>query len=94
MVAVAKGGMLEQVGLVGSCREVAAPRGGEGVWQQCRAGKLEGRPDLRRDSCQSAGVYHGLEYWHCPAPLAVDRSAAAGSRTRVHLPMSYAPPWN
>jgi hypothetical protein len=73
LVAVSKGGLLERVGLVGSCQEVAAPQHTEGVWQRCRAGKLEGRPDLRRDSCHSAGIYQGLEYWECPERLSVDR---------------------
>ena len=73
LVAVSRGGLLERVGLVGSCREVAAPRHAEGVWQECRAGRLEGRPDLRRDSCESAGIYRGLEYWQCPERVSAAR---------------------
>jgi hypothetical protein len=70
---VSRGALLERVGLVGSCRGVAAPVRGEGVWQECRAGRLEGRPDLRRDSCKSAGIVDGLEYWQCPASVSARR---------------------
>ena len=75
LVGVSRGGMLERVGLTGSCREVAAPRHADGVWQACRAGRLEGRPDLRRDSCESAGIYRGLEYWQCPERVSAARRA-------------------
>ena len=73
LVAVSKGALLERAGLVGSCREVAAPRRAEGVWQECSPGKLEGRPNLRRDSCKSAGIYDGLEYWQCPERVSAAR---------------------
>ena len=73
LVAVSKGSLLERAGLVGSCREVAAPRHADGIWQECSPGKLEGRPDLRRDSCKSAGIYGGLEYWQCPERVSAAR---------------------
>lgn len=70
---VSRGTLLERVGLLGSCRSVAAPANGEGVWQECRAGRLEGRPDLRRESCKSAGFVDGLEYWQCPEHVSAAR---------------------
>jgi len=70
---VSRGALLERVGLLGSCRSVATPAQGEGLWQECRAGRLEGRPDLRRDSCKSTGVVHGLEYWECPERVSAAR---------------------
>jgi hypothetical protein len=73
LVGVSRGALLERIGLVGSCRAVAAPAHAEGSWQECREGRLEGRPDLRRDSCHSAGVVDGLEYWQCPAPVSAAR---------------------
>ena len=73
LVGVSRGGVLERVRLVGSCREVEAPRDADGIWQECRPGKLEGRPDLRRDSCKSAGIYRGLEYWQCPERVSAAR---------------------
>jgi hypothetical protein len=73
LVGVSRGALLERVGLLGSCRGVAAPARADGVWQECRAGRLEGRPDLRRDSCKSAGLVDGLEYWQCPEHVSVAR---------------------
>ena len=73
LVAVSKGALLERVGLVGSCHAIAAPPGTDGAWQRCRAGRLEGRPDLRRDACHSMGVLAELEYWQCPARVSVKR---------------------
>jgi hypothetical protein len=73
LVGVSRGALLERMGLTGSCRGVAAPAHNDGVWQECRAGRLEGRPDLRRDSCHSAGVVDGLEYWQCPAQVSAAR---------------------
>ena len=73
LVGISKGELLERAGLVGSCREVTAPRHADGIWQECHPGKLEGRPDLRRDSCKSAGIYDGLEYWQCPERVSAAR---------------------
>ena len=73
LIGVSRGALLERVGLVGKCRAVAPPAHGDGVWQECREGRLEGRPDLRRESCRSAGVVEGLEYWRCPAPVSARR---------------------
>ena len=33
----------------------------------CRAGKLEGRPDLHRRGCLDAGTVGVYQYWRCPA---------------------------
>jgi hypothetical protein len=69
MVAVKDGRALEKAGLVGSCAAVAAPGGQTGYWHACKEGKLEGRPDLTRKSCLSAGLIGTVEYWRCPTPL-------------------------
>ena len=69
MLAVADGRVLAKSGLVGSCRAVAAPAGQLGDWEACRAGKLEGRPDLTNRSYVRHGVVGKDEYWRCPAPL-------------------------
>jgi hypothetical protein len=70
MVAAKDSQALRQSGLVARCTVVAAPVGADGVWQACRPGKLEGRPDLRRRSCVSAGTVARVEYWQCPAVIA------------------------
>jgi hypothetical protein len=75
MGVLAQGDLLERSGIVGRCEAVGAPTGDEGVWQGCRAGKLEGRPDLRLESCVSHGVRQGIEYWRCPAPIVAGRAS-------------------
>jgi hypothetical protein len=65
MVAVKDGRVLHTAGLTGSCSTVTAPGGA--VLEACRAGRLEGRPDLTKRSCTRAGVSGKLEYWRCPA---------------------------
>lgn len=67
MVVIKDGRALEEAGLVGSCTTVTAPAGQTGVWEACRPGKLEGRPDLKRRSCTSAGLVANVEYWRCPS---------------------------
>ena len=66
MIAIKDGRVLEPTGLVGRCSAVSGPQGDAATWQACRAGKLEGRPNLVRKSCTSAGVVEGVEYWRCP----------------------------
>lgn len=71
MGVIADGRLVERAGLVGSCTEVAAPGGDSGAWQACRAGRLEGRPDLSKQACVSQGLSRGVEYWRCPAKIVV-----------------------
>jgi hypothetical protein len=70
MVAIKDGRLLSEAGLVGSCSPVAAPPGSSGYWEACQPGKLEGRPDLSRRSCERRGIVRGVEIWRCPAPIA------------------------
>ena len=37
------------------------------VVEACKPGKLEGRPDLTKRDCITAGIAGKLEYWRCPA---------------------------
>ena len=69
MVTIKDGRALRETGLISSCSSVAAPAGQTGYWEACRPGKLEGRPDLKRRSCQSVGVSANVEYWRCPSPV-------------------------
>jgi hypothetical protein len=69
MVAIKDGRILRETGLKGSCTAVAAPKGQEGFWEACRAGKLDGRPNLTRSSCTANGVAADVEYWRCPTRL-------------------------
>lgn len=61
--------ILERTGLLSSCTAIAAPAGDFNFWEACKAGKLEGRPNLARRSCQSMRVVGRVEYWRCPAPI-------------------------
>jgi hypothetical protein len=69
MVTIKDGRALRETGVIASCSTVATPTGESGHWEACRPGKLEGRPDLKRQSCQSIGVLANIEYWRCPSPV-------------------------
>ena len=69
MAVIKDGRALEETGLLSSCEAIAAPVGQTGFWEACRPGKLEGRPNLVRRSCQSHGVAQDVEYWRCPSPI-------------------------
>lgn len=77
MGAIKDGRVLSQAGIVATCSAVATPAGQTGVWQACKAGKLEGRHDLTRSSCVSQGTSRGFEFWRCPAPLEAARNPTA-----------------
>jgi hypothetical protein len=69
MLAIKDGRFLREVGLTGGCRPVAAPKGQDGVWQACDPGKLQGAPNLSRQSCKSVMVVGKTEYWQCVAGI-------------------------
>jgi hypothetical protein len=69
MVAVKDGRLLHVAGLTGSCAAVARLADGE-VVEGCKPGRLEGRPDLTKRNCTTAGTRDNVEYWRCPADLA------------------------
>ena len=73
---VKDGRVLERSGLVGRCTVVQTAAADDSSVHACRPGKLEGRPDLSRDSCTSTGVVNDVEYWRCPA--AVEQSPIRG----------------
>ena len=68
MFAIKDGRVLRSAGLTGSCTAVQVRTDGSEL-EACRAGKLEGRPDLSARGCTSFGVRGTLEYWRCPADL-------------------------
>jgi len=67
MVAIKDGRLLREAGLTGGCRAVATPKGQDGDWLACDPGKLQGAPDLSRQSCKSVSFLGKTEYWRCPA---------------------------
>ncbi len=69
MLVVKDGRVLRDAGLTGSCAAVAPPSGQTGVWKACKAGKLDGRPDLSRQGCTPRGIAGRIEYWRCPATI-------------------------
>lgn len=75
LVTMKDGRALRDTGLIASCTAITAPAGEQGYWEACRAGKLEGRPDLKRNSCESVSNAADVEYWRCPSPI---ESAPAG----------------
>jgi hypothetical protein len=67
--------ILERTGLLSSCTAIAAPAGDFNFWEACKSGKLEGRPNLVRRSCQSMRVVGRVEYWRCPAPIGTETTS-------------------
>ncbi len=68
MVGVKDGRILRVAGLTGSCTIVQTTADGTQL-EACKAGKLDGMPDLSRNGCTDVGPAVGREYWKCPAPL-------------------------
>ena len=68
MVVIKDGRVLRTAGLTGSCSVVQTFTNSSEL-TACRAGKLEGRPDLSHRGCHSVGVTTTYEYWGCPAGL-------------------------
>ena len=75
MVTMKDGRALRDTGLIATCTAVSTPAGEAGYWEACRPGRLEGRPSLKRKSCEPVGQAAGVEYWRCPSPI---DSASAG----------------
>ena len=69
MIAVKDGWVLRRTGLIGSCAVYAnSPDGSQ--QERCRAGSLDGHPDLSGKGCTKNGVIAGYQYWLCPAAVA------------------------
>lgn len=69
LIAVKDQDLLHRAGLIGYCITTAAPPGAKGSWRACEKGKLDGRPDLSRQSCRRQGQSGSVEYWSCPAKV-------------------------
>ena len=74
MYAIAHGDVLAKARLIGVCTTVAAPAADDATWQSCRAGHLEGRPDLTKKSCTRSGFVGQAELWRCPERVVSSRS--------------------
>jgi hypothetical protein len=70
MILVKDGRVVREAGLTGSCRVVQRSADGS-AWAACRAGRLEGAPDLSGKSCSAGGKRGSLQYWRCPASFDV-----------------------
>ena len=71
MIAVKDGRILREAGLAGACTVAQTLADGSQV-EACRPGKLEGRPDLRRQGCVAAGISGTYAYWRCPSSVVSD----------------------
>jgi hypothetical protein len=69
MVAIKDGRLTKKAGLTGGCTVIQTESQETGVWQACTPGKLQGAPDLTRQSCTSVKKVGKVEYWHCPAGI-------------------------
>jgi hypothetical protein len=69
MLAVKDGRLPRRAGLTASC--VVAQQDADGSQiVACRAGALEGRPNLTARSCRADGASGTYAYWLCPAAQA------------------------
>ena len=69
MIVIKDGRVTRKLGLAGSCVSVATPKGQTGAWVKCTSGKLQGAPNLSRQSCTSVQAKGKIEYWRCPVAI-------------------------
>ena len=69
MLAIKDGRLMQKAGLKGGCSMIQTESQETGTWQACTPGKLQGAPDLSRQSCTSVKKVGKTEYWHCPADI-------------------------
>jgi hypothetical protein len=74
MVVIKDGRVLRTTGLTGSCA-VTQTFTDSSELAACRAGKLQGPPDLSHRGCRSVGVTATLEYWGCPAGFDISNAS-------------------
>lgn len=73
MVGVKQGWLLRNSGLTGSCRLVSSAADGSSL-TACRAGKLEGAPNLASHGCVLVNQPGSLNYWRCSAPIVASQA--------------------
>jgi hypothetical protein len=66
MVLIKDGRVLRTTGLTGYCKVVQTFEDSSEL-TACRAGKLEGAPDLSHRGCRTFETNHAVVYWRCPA---------------------------
>jgi hypothetical protein len=69
MLVIKDGRLMRKAGLNGGCTVIVTKSEEPGTWQACTPGKLQGAPDLSRQSCSSVKKVGKTEYWHCPASI-------------------------
>jgi hypothetical protein len=74
MYGIAHGDVLAKARLVGTCTAITAPTSDDATLHSCRAGRLEGRPDMKKHSCTRAGFAGDAEIWRCPERVVGSRS--------------------
>ena len=66
MSVVAHGTVLQRVGLTSSCAVLRGANGGAQL-ESCRAGWLDGYPNLSSHGCTSVDQADHTQLWSCPA---------------------------
>ena len=66
LVIFKNGRLLRTSGLTGSCA-VVRQFSDSSELAACRAGRLEGHPNLSHRGCRIAGHNQAFDYWRCPA---------------------------
>jgi hypothetical protein len=74
MLVIKDGRVLRTAGLTGSC-SVVETFSNSSELAACRAGKLEGPPNLSQRGCRSVGLSAKVEYWGCPAGFDISNAS-------------------
>ena len=85
MVAIKDGRVLRATGLTGRCTVAQTLADGTQL-EACRSGKLEGRPDLSRDGCKTAGLSGTYEYVDLESPQDECAAGHGGSFGKTGTP--------
>jgi hypothetical protein len=70
MIVVKDGRLLRTTGLTATCSKVASLADAD--VEACKAGKLEGNPDLTKRGCKYVAAARHVQYWRCPSETQPD----------------------
>ena len=69
MAVIKDGRVLKDAGLLSRCNAVAVKGKADPTVLSCSKGRLDGWPDMTRQSCNLIAVHPKREYWRCEAPV-------------------------
>jgi hypothetical protein len=70
LVFAAKKELLEDTGVIGSCKTISAPARSPNAWWACEPGELGFSPNPEARSCTQWAKIGDVAYWSCPLEAA------------------------